>query len=92
MQHILHIMKKVLHTLQLIVMYININRRSWLKTIHQHKRTISRRCVLGAFIVMKTYILAYKGSNSQPLSIYVKPLNIMITYMIHSYNKYIIHY
>ena len=42
--------------------------------------------------VMKTYILAYKGSNSQPLSIYVKPLNIMITYMIHSYNKYIIHY
>ena len=50
MSHVLHIPKKILRTTQLIMIYININRGSCLKTIHQHKRTISRRRMLGAVI------------------------------------------
>ena len=40
MQYILHILKKFLRTLQLIMMYININRGSWLQTIHKKKAYI----------------------------------------------------
>ena len=43
-------------------------------------------------IVIKTYILAYKDSNPQLLSLCVKSLTSIIAYMMYDHNNYIISY